>query len=68
MLTWSRTQTRRTSRSTTTYYIVAMELGRVPTDQYAGYVEEDSDLEYSECSEGEERWDYHAITLINAHQ
>lgn len=39
-----------------------MELGGTPSDQYAGYVVEDSDLEYSECSEGERL----AITLINA--
>ena len=30
-----------------------MELGGIPSDQYAGYIEEESDLEYSECSEGE---------------
>ena len=33
-----------------------MELGGIPFDQYAGYVEDDSELEYSECSE-EERLD-----------
>ena len=28
-----------------------MEFGRVSGDHYAGYVVEDSDLEYSDCSE-----------------
>lgn len=28
-----------------------MELNRVPDDLYAGYIVEDSDLEYSDCSE-----------------
>ncbi len=32
-----------------------MELGGIPTDQYAGYVEDDSDLEYSECSDNDLR-------------
>ena len=30
-----------------------MEFGRVSEDHYAGYVVEDSDLEYSECSEAD---------------
>lgn len=30
-----------------------MEFGRVSDDHYAGYVVDDSDLEYSDCSEGD---------------
>lgn len=30
-----------------------MELSSVPGDCFAGYLVEDSDLEYSDCSEGE---------------
>lgn len=30
-----------------------MEFGRVSGDHYAGYVVEDSDLEYSDCSEAD---------------
>ena len=30
---------------------VDMELGRVPADLYAGYIEDDSDLEYSGAEE-----------------
>ena len=30
-----------------------MEFGRVFGDHYAGYVVEDSDLEYSDCSEAD---------------
>ena len=29
-----------------------MELGRAPDDSFAGYLQEDSDLEFSECSDG----------------
>ena len=28
-----------------------MEFGRIPGDHYAGYIEDDSDLEYSDCGE-----------------
>lgn len=28
-----------------------MEFGLTPSDMYAGYLEDDSDLEFSECSD-----------------
>lgn len=39
-----------------------MEMGRIPDDPYAGYVEDDSELEYSD----EDRWENGGNILISA--
>ena len=44
-----------------------MEFGRVSDDHYAGYVVDDSDLEYSDCSEGD-RYANYAGQLGHAEQ